>query len=124
MSAHENSPNSKAASPGSRADGSAATKRRTPGPEATGTGTGAHVGTDAPTALPAPLAEKTRAAAMALRGAVGPTGWLWTAVRARKGVTAGAATGTAALAAACYAAGRRAGLRRRGPLSRLTGGRP
>ncbi|MFH7596392.1 hypothetical protein WDV06_14980 [Streptomyces racemochromogenes] len=75
------------------------------------------------TALPAPLAEKTQAAATALRGSLGALGPLWKAVRARKAVAAAAATGTAALAAGAYTLGHRTGLRRRGPISRLTGGR-
>ncbi|MGW7193690.1 hypothetical protein, partial [Streptomyces sp. NPDC054838] len=104
MSADENSPDSKAASPGSHPNGTTATKRRDQRAEAA----------EAPTVLPAPLAEKTRAAALALRGTVGRAGWLWQAALARKGVSAGAATGTAAVIAISYAAGRRAGLRRRG----------
>ncbi|MEU9304884.1 hypothetical protein [Streptomyces sp. NPDC048269] len=74
-------------------------------------------------ALPAPLAEKTAAAAKAVSGSLGRAGWVWTAVRARKAVTAGAATATAAFVTTAYTLGRRAGLRQRGPLSRLTGGR-
>ncbi|GGT16219.1 hypothetical protein [Streptomyces purpureus] len=71
------------------------------------------------TALPAPLAEKTLAAAQAVRG----TGeLLWTSVRDRKAVAGGTAAGASA-AVIAYALGRRAGLRSRGPLSRLTGGR-
>lgn len=75
------------------------------------------------TNLPAPLAEKTAAAAQALRGTVGRAGWIWTAIRARKAVVAGAATASAAVVTTAYTAGRRAGLRQRGPISRLTGGR-
>ncbi|MEU8776843.1 hypothetical protein [Streptomyces sp. NPDC048606] len=74
-------------------------------------------------ALPAPFAEKTAAATEAVRGSVGKTGWVWSAIGARKAVTAGAVTVTAAVVTTAYALGRRAGLRRRGPLSRLTGGR-
>ncbi len=74
-------------------------------------------------ALPAPLAEKTAAAAQAVRGTVGRAGWIWTAVRARKAIAAGAATAGAVVVTTAYTAGRRAGLRQRGPLSRLTGGR-
>ncbi|WP_162793078.1 hypothetical protein [Streptomyces globosus] len=75
------------------------------------------------TALPSQIAEKTTTAARALRSAAGRAGLLWAPVRARKAAAAGTASGTAALVAVSYAAGRRAGLRRRGPLSRLTGGR-
>ncbi|MEV8531777.1 hypothetical protein [Streptomyces sp. NPDC051211] len=75
------------------------------------------------TALPAPLAEKTAAAAKAVRGTVGRAGLIWTAVRARKALTAGAATAGAALLTTVYTLGHRAGRRRRGPISRLTGGR-
>lgn len=75
------------------------------------------------TALPAPMAEKTLAAAHAVRGVVGPGGWLWVSLRARKGLAGGSAASTVALVTGAYALGRRAGLRRRGPISRLTGGR-
>ncbi|MBT2482329.1 hypothetical protein [Streptomyces sp. ISL-94] len=74
-------------------------------------------------ALPAPLVEKTYAAAQAVRGTLSNLGWVWTAVRERKTITAIAAGGTAAALTGTYAIGRRAGLRQRGPLSRLTGGR-
>ncbi|MFF1508484.1 hypothetical protein [Streptomyces sp. NPDC058326] len=76
--------------------------------------------TGALTALPAPLAEKTLAAVEAVRGTGGT---LVTAVRARKAVTGSAAVSAAAALTGAYALGRRAGLRSRGPLSRLTGGR-
>ncbi|MFI6149728.1 hypothetical protein [Streptomyces sp. NPDC051109] len=125
MTASENSTNSTASSSGSRSDGTTTRQRATQTAEA-----GAKTTTDTKggatgtlTVLPAPLAEKTRVVAQALRGTVDRAGQLWSAVRARKAVTAGAATGTATLVAASYAVGRRAGLRRRGPLSRLTGGR-
>ncbi|MEV4192528.1 hypothetical protein [Streptomyces toxytricini] len=75
------------------------------------------------TALPSQIAEKTTTAAQVLRSTAGRAGLLWTLVRARKAAAAGTASGTFALVAVSYAAGRRAGLRRRGPLSRLTGGR-
>ncbi|MEF2529819.1 MULTISPECIES: hypothetical protein [Streptomyces] len=82
-----------------------------------------HGGVGTLTALPSQIAEKTTTAAQVLRSTAGRAGLLWTLVRARKAVAAGTASGTFALVAASYAAGRRAGLRRRGPLSRLTGGR-
>ncbi|MFJ8659558.1 hypothetical protein [Streptomyces sp. NPDC093795] len=72
------------------------------------------------TALPAPLAEKTLAAVHAVRGTGGT---LLTAVRARKAVSGSAAVSAAAVLTGAYALGRRAGLRSRGPVSRLTGGR-
>ncbi|MEV7672008.1 GvpL/GvpF family gas vesicle protein [Streptomyces sp. NPDC088752] len=72
------------------------------------------------TALPAPLAEKTLAAAHAVRGAGGV---VWTAVRDRKALTGSTAVGAAAALTGAYALGRRAGRRSRGPLSRLIGGR-
>lgn len=50
-------------------------------------------------------------------------GIAWTLVKARKAVAAGAGAGVATAVASSYALGRRAGLRQRGPLSRLTGGR-
>ncbi|MEU7552837.1 hypothetical protein AB0B01_10810 [Streptomyces sp. NPDC044571] len=125
MTASEKSTNSKASSSSSRSNGAATRQRATQAAQA-----GAKTASDAKdeatgtlTVLPAPLAEKTRVAAQALRGGVDRAGLLWSAVRARKAVAAGAATGTATLVAASYAVGRRAGLRRRGPLSRLTGGR-
>ncbi|OEJ35039.1 hypothetical protein BGK67_30285 [Streptomyces subrutilus] len=97
---------------------------------ATGARDGARAASDAASgagralaALPAPLAEKTAAAAQAVRGTVGRAGWIWTAVRARKAIAAGAATAGAVVVTTAYSAGRRAGLRQRGPLSRLTGGR-
>ncbi|KQX12246.1 hypothetical protein ASC82_13485 [Streptomyces sp. Root431] len=60
--------------------------------------------------LPMPFPERARTAAQAARGA-GNT--LWTALRAHKAATAGAAAGTAAALTLAYALGRRA--RRRGP---------
>ncbi|MFF5784829.1 hypothetical protein ACFY8P_07670 [Streptomyces sp. NPDC012693] len=81
-------------------------------------GEGAATGTL--TALPAPLAEKTMAAVHAVRGTGGT---LLTVVRARKAVSGSAAVSAAAALTGAYALGRRAGLRSRGPLSRLTGGR-
>ncbi|MFC9293981.1 hypothetical protein ACFTWH_03525 [Streptomyces sp. NPDC057011] len=75
------------------------------------------------TALPAPLAEKTQAAARAVRGSLGDLGHVWTAVRARKAVTAVAAGGTAAVLTGTYALGHRAGRRRLGPVTRLLRGR-
>ncbi|MFF5446320.1 hypothetical protein [Streptomyces sp. NPDC012888] len=77
------------------------------------------------TALPSRIAEKTATAAQAVRstaGPAGPLGSVWTLVRGRGAVPTGAA-GALVLVAVSYATGRRAGLRRRGPLSRLTGGR-
>ncbi|KJY45813.1 hypothetical protein [Streptomyces sp. A1547] len=125
MTASEKSTNSKAPSGSSRSNGATTRQRATQAAQA-----GAKAATDAGdtaagtlTVLPAPLAEKTRVAAQALRGTVGRVGLLWSVVRARKAAAAGAATGTATLVAASYAVGRRAGRRQRGPLSRLTGGR-
>lgn len=101
---------------GSRAVGGAREGGKAPSDAPSGT-------TGTFTALPAPLAQKTAAAAQALRGSVGRAGWIWTAIRARKGIVAGAATAGAAAVTTAYTLGRRSGLRRRGPLSRLTGGR-
>ncbi len=50
-------------------------------------------------------------------------GTAWSLVKARKAIAAGAGAGVATVVAGSYALGRRAGLRSRGPLSRLTGGR-
>lgn len=76
------------------------------------------------TVLPAPLAEKTLAATRAVRETLGDGGGLRAALSNRKSLAAG---GTSAISVAAvtgaYFLGRRAGLRRRGPLSRLTGGR-
>ncbi|MFK4149909.1 hypothetical protein [Streptomyces sp. NPDC004065] len=47
----------------------------------------------------------------------------WTVVAQRKLVAAGLGGGLAALSAASYTVGRRAGRRAQGPLTRLTGGR-
>jgi hypothetical protein len=54
---------------------------------------------------------------------VGKVGVAWTLLKARKVVAAAAGAGTATVVLCSYAVGRRAGLRQRGPLSRLTGGR-
>ncbi|MGW5425414.1 hypothetical protein [Streptomyces sp. NPDC003943] len=59
-----------------------------------------------PRVLPAPFADMARAAAYSARGA---GRGLWAAARARRGVTAGAAAGTAAALALVYGWGRRAG---------------
>ncbi|MFE7582757.1 hypothetical protein ACFU5Y_14540 [Streptomyces gardneri] len=56
--------------------------------------------------LPAPFAQKARAAAYVARGAGSD---LWAAVRAHRTVTAGAVAGTAAALALAYGWGRRAG---------------
>ncbi|KAA0924105.1 hypothetical protein FGF04_33215 [Streptomyces apricus] len=50
-------------------------------------------------------------------------GLVWTLLKARKVVAAAAGAGTAVVVLSSYAVGRRAGLRQRGPLSRLSGGR-
>ncbi|WP_175609249.1 hypothetical protein [Streptacidiphilus griseoplanus] len=47
----------------------------------------------------------------------------WTAIAHRKLVAAGVGTGLSALGATSYLAGRRAGRRSLGPITRLTGGR-
>ncbi|MFF3320149.1 hypothetical protein ACFYV5_32270 [Streptomyces sp. NPDC003035] len=127
MSASEKTTNSNTRSGGSRAgsNGSGTRERTT-----RGTDNATKAVSDAKdetatmlSALPAPVAEKTLAAAQAVRGVVGPSGWLWGALRARKALAGGTVASTAALATGAYALGRRAGLRRRGPISRLTGGR-
>ncbi|MFE9680591.1 hypothetical protein ACFYXC_15725 [Streptomyces sp. NPDC002701] len=53
----------------------------------------------------------------------GKAGLVWTLLKARKIVAAAAGAGTATVVLCSYAVGRRAGLRQRGPLSRLSGGR-
>ncbi|MDN3297827.1 hypothetical protein QWM81_28065 [Streptomyces ficellus] len=75
--------------------------------------------------------EKAKAAARTVQSAVGTAaeqtagkaGVAWTLVKARKAAVAGAGAGVVTVVASSYALGRRSGLRRRGPLSRLTGGR-
>ncbi|MFE1553302.1 hypothetical protein [Streptomyces sp. NPDC058718] len=68
--------------------------------------------------LPAPFAEKARAAAYVARGAGSD---LWAAARAHRTVTAGAVAGTAAALALAYGwgrlAGRRAARRDLGPVA-------
>ncbi|MFJ5708610.1 MULTISPECIES: hypothetical protein [unclassified Streptomyces] len=61
-----------------------------------------------PRALPAPFADRARAAAYVARGAGSD---LWAAARAHRTVTAGAVAGTAAALALAYGWGRRAGHR-------------
>lgn len=64
-----------------------------------------------------------RTATGAAERAAGVAGVVWTLVKARKAVVAGAGAGVVTAVASSYALGRRAGLQQRGPLSRLTGGR-
>lgn len=64
-----------------------------------------------------------RTAVSAAETAAGRAGVVWSLVKARKAVVAGAGTGVATAVVGSYALGRRVGLRQRGPLSRLTGGR-
>ncbi|MFD9334497.1 hypothetical protein ACFWBF_08790 [Streptomyces sp. NPDC060028] len=93
---------------------------------ATGTESTGHL-----TSVAAPAAERTKAAAnsarkslgSATRQTLGKATAAWTVVKARKATALGAGAATVAVTAGSYAVGRRAGLRRRGPLSRLTGGR-
>ncbi|MFF5703595.1 hypothetical protein ACFY7H_13965 [Streptomyces sp. NPDC012794] len=127
MTASEKSDNTKSTGNGSRSSSNGTTTRRR-ATRAARAGSGS--GTEAKetvagtlTALPAPLAERTHAAVQAVRGTLGNAGRAWTAIRNRKALAAAAAGGTAAVITSTYAIGRRAGLRRRGPLSRLTGGR-
>ncbi|MCX5232460.1 hypothetical protein ABZY16_36700 [Streptomyces sp. NPDC006553] len=67
-------------------------------------------------AVPDPFPDETRTAAQAARGA-GNT--LWTAVRAHKAMTAGAAAGAAAALTLAYGLGRRARRRGLGPVALL-----
>ncbi|MEV3988871.1 hypothetical protein AB0J57_08165 [Streptomyces sp. NPDC049837] len=75
--------------------------------------------------------QKARSAARTVQSAVGTAagqtvgkaGQAWTLVKARKAIATGAGAGVVTVVASSYALGRRAGLRQRGPLSRLTGGR-
>ncbi|MEU2546978.1 hypothetical protein ABZ618_16320 [Streptomyces roseolus] len=59
-----------------------------------------------PHILPAPFAEKARAAALVARGTGSD---LWSAVRAHRAVTVGAAAGAAAALTVAYGWGRRSG---------------
>ena len=75
--------------------------------------------------------EKARDAAKAVQGTVssaahqtvGKAGVAWTLLKARKVAAAAAGAGTATVVLCSYTLGRRSGLRQRGPLSRLSGGR-
>ncbi|MET9678510.1 hypothetical protein ABZY68_36330 [Streptomyces sp. NPDC006482] len=67
-----------------------------------------------PRVLPAPFAEKARAAAYAARGAGSD---LWSAAREHRTVTACAAVGAAAALALVYGWGRRAARRDLGPVA-------
>jgi hypothetical protein len=79
---------------------------------------------DATTRKAAAAARTVQHTAVSAAGtAVDKAGVVWTVVKARKAVVAGAGTGVATVVAGSYALGRRVGLRQRGPLSRLTGGR-
>ncbi|GAA1035996.1 hypothetical protein GCM10009566_02130 [Streptomyces murinus] len=64
-----------------------------------------------------------RAVVSASGHAVGLARTAWTVVARRKAVAAGAGVGLSAMGALSYLAGRRAGRRTRGPITRLTGGR-
>ncbi|MFS8204100.1 hypothetical protein ACLVWQ_36195 [Streptomyces sp. CWNU-52B] len=59
----------------------------------------------------------------AARQTAGRAGVAWALLKTRKAVAAAAGAGTVAVVLCSYTAGRRAGLRQRGPLSRLSGGR-
>ncbi|MFB7407029.1 hypothetical protein ACFCZ2_07570 [Streptomyces sp. NPDC056202] len=98
----------------SRRGGSHAAGPKGAGPESKVSGT--------LTALPAPMAEQTLAAMQAVRGTVGRGGWMWSDPHARLVLAGGATAGTAAALTGAYALGLRAGRRRRGLLSRFTGG--
>lgn len=82
-------------------------------------------------AVTAPVAERTKSAAVTARESVGSVSRqtigkaavLWTVLKARKAAALIVTAGTTAVATGAFAAGRRTGLRRRGPLSRLAGGR-
>ncbi|MEW2635105.1 hypothetical protein AB0903_26525 [Streptomyces sp. NPDC048389] len=79
---------------------------------------------DATTQKAATAARTVQRTAVSAAGtAAGKAGVVWTLVKERKAVVAGAGTGVATVVAGSYALGRRVGLRQRGPLSRLTGGR-
>ncbi|MEU3026892.1 hypothetical protein ACPCBC_13465 [Streptomyces incarnatus] len=65
-----------------------------------------------------------RQAVVAASGhAVGAARTAWTVVAKRKAIAAGAGVGLSALGVLSYLAGRRAGRRTQGPITRLTGGR-
>ena len=68
------------------------------------------------------LAPARRTTRKAVRTTAGVALGAWKAVRAQKAVAAGAGIG-AAVAGACYAAGRRSAAHHFGPVTRLTGGR-
>jgi len=90
-----------------------------------------HGSKEAVVSLGGAASEKAREAARTVQGTVssaaqqtiGKAGMAWTLLKARKVVVAVAGAGTATVVLCSYTLGRRAGLRRRGPLSRLSGGR-
>ncbi|MFF8829920.1 hypothetical protein [Streptomyces sp. NPDC015131] len=91
----------------------------------------ARSGKETLTGLGEATTQKAKSAAKTVQSAVstaagqtvGKAGVAWTLVKARKAIAAGASAGVVTVVASSYALGRRAGLRQRGPLSRLTGGR-
>ena len=90
-----------------------------------------HGGKEAVVSLGGAASQKARETARSVQGTVssaaqqtiGKAGMAWTLLKARKVVVAVAGAGTATVVLCSYTLGRRAGLRRRGPLSRLSGGR-
>ncbi|MFD3309725.1 hypothetical protein [Streptomyces sp. NPDC058694] len=90
-----------------------------------------HDSKEAVVTLGGAASQKAREAARTVQGTVssaaqqtiGKAGTAWTLLKARKVLAVAAGAGTATVVLCSYTLGRRAGLRRRGPLSRLSGGR-
>ncbi|MEU2588566.1 hypothetical protein ABZ612_38205 [Streptomyces avermitilis] len=117
-----------AAAPAKEAQQSATEAAKNAGDAAGAVGRGSR---EALAGLGGVASEKAREAARTVQGTVvsaaeqtvGKAGLVWTLLKARKVVAAAAGAGTATVVLCSYTLGRRAGLRQRGPLSRLSGGR-
>ncbi|MEU8990529.1 hypothetical protein AB0C98_29605 [Streptomyces sp. NPDC048558] len=110
--------------PASKAAGKAADKAGDAASAAAGTAERTAAATTAVAHTAAERVEAGRQAVVAASGqAVALAKTTWTLIANRKIVVAGAGAGLTALGAASYAAGRRAGRRTLGPITRMTGGR-
>ncbi|GAA3835090.1 hypothetical protein ACFS5L_31140 [Streptomyces phyllanthi] len=117
-----------AAAPAKEAQQAATEASKNAGEAAGAVGRG---GKEALTGLGGAASEKAKVAARTVQSTVasaagqtvGKAGLAWTLLKARKVVAATGAAGTATVVLCSYTLGRRAGLRQRGPLSRLSGGR-
>ncbi|MFC8096487.1 hypothetical protein [Streptomyces sp. NPDC057301] len=115
---------SRATAPASKAADKAADKAGDAASAAAGTAERTAAATTAVAHTAAERVEAGRQAVVAASGqAVALAKTTWTLIANRKIVVAGAGAGLTALGAASYAAGRRAGRRTLGPITRMTGGR-